>query len=189
MDDTGQSPNRRTRAPRPLDPAQLQELALSYAARFATSGARLEAYLARKLRERGWAGDEAPDPAAVAGRMAQLGYVDDAAYARTRADGLLRRGYGARRVNQALGAAGIGQGLRAEVLPGQGAAMRAALVLARKRRLGPFGAQLPDRAAHEKQLAVMVRAGHSHAIAARIIGAASIDQAEALLAEAEDEDC
>src|SRR5690606_22662366 len=42
------------RAPKPLDAARLDELALTYVARFATSAAKLERYLKRKLRERGW---------------------------------------------------------------------------------------------------------------------------------------
>jgi regulatory protein len=38
------------RQPKPLDPARLDELALTYVARFATSAAKLERYLKRKLR-------------------------------------------------------------------------------------------------------------------------------------------
>ncbi len=46
-------PDRRTRRPpRPLDAALLDELALGYVARFATSTGKLSAYLNRKLRER-----------------------------------------------------------------------------------------------------------------------------------------
>ena len=52
---------RKPRPKPPLDEARLQEMALAYVARFATSAARLEAYLARKLRERGWDGKGAPD--------------------------------------------------------------------------------------------------------------------------------
>ena len=85
----------------PLDSARLQELALAYVARFATSAAKLEAYLKRKLRERGWDGDGEPDIAALVRRYVELGYVDDEAFARARSGGLLRRGYGARRVGQA----------------------------------------------------------------------------------------
>ena len=95
--------------PRPLDAARLEELALAYAARFATSAAKLEGYLLRKLRERGWDGDaEAPVGVLVA-RFVAAGYVDDAAYARAKSGSLLRRGYGMRRVAQAPGAAGIGE--------------------------------------------------------------------------------
>src|SRR5688500_2515206 len=112
----GARPERRERKPpRPLDPARLEELALSYVARFATSAGKLEAYLNRKLRERGWEGDGDPDASALIARFVAAGYVDDEAWARSKAGSLLRRGYGARRVSQALGAAGIAEDLRESV--------------------------------------------------------------------------
>ena len=97
----------RTRSnPPPLDPARLEQLALAYVARFATTRGKLEGYLARKLRERGWDSETAPAVAQLAERFEQAGYIDDTAYARAKTGSLLRRGYGMRRVTQALGAAG-----------------------------------------------------------------------------------
>jgi len=152
----------------------LRDLALSYAARFASTGARLEAYLVRKLRERGTAEDadgrtaQIDVPALVA-RLVELGYVDDAAYARMRARDLGARGYGARRVEQALWAAGVDEGIRADTAPGEAARRRAAVLMAQKRRLGPFGAGREDdgdplerRKAREKAVAAMLRAGHDY---------------------------
>ena len=72
------------RPPTPLDPARLERLALRYVERFATTRAKLRRYLERKLRERGWGADAAPDTAALVERMAALGYVDDAAFAEAR---------------------------------------------------------------------------------------------------------
>ena len=69
------------RQPRPLDDAGLERLALRYVERYATSRARLSAYLGRKLRERGWAGSDAPPVEALTDRLAELRYVDDAAFA------------------------------------------------------------------------------------------------------------
>jgi regulatory protein len=160
--------------PRPLDPRRLEELALAYVARFATSRARLEAYLARKLRERGW--DEAsplPDLAALAERFEQAGYIDDEAFARARTGSMLRRGYGMRRVGQALGAAGIDEVVRASVAPGEREARTAALALARKRRFGAFASEPPDRARREKQIAAMLRAGHAFDYVRALLDAAS----------------
>src|SRR5690606_23058438 len=139
MTEGNASRNRRRRAPRPLDRAGLQDLALAYVARFATSAAKLERYLVRKLRERGWEGEGAADPEAVVRRFAELGYVDDAAYARSRSGSLLRRGYGPRRVNQALAEAGIDEETRGAVRAGEAEERRAALAMARKRGFGPFG--------------------------------------------------
>lgn len=184
-----QSGERRTRrAPKPLDSARLEELALAYVARFATSRAKLEGYLARKLRERGWAGEGEPPVAALAARFVAAGYVDDSAFARAKSGSLLRRGYGQRRIGEALGAAGIGEDIRAEVRAGEGARRQAALVMARKRRLGPFGPPPADRAAREKQIAALLRAGHSLDSARELVNAASVEAAEDWAAQAADED-
>ena len=171
---------RRQRKARPLDRARLEELALAYVARFATSEAKLAAYLARKLRERGWAGEDGdfPDIPALARRYAELGYVDDEAYAQARSSGLLRRGYGPRRVAQALYAAGIGEQHREAASPSCESARHAALVMARKRRFGPFGGERPDPARRERQIAAMIRAGHRLDNAREIVDAASIEAAE-----------
>jgi regulatory protein len=180
------------RNPRPIDAARLDEMALAYVARFATSRARLESYLRRKLRERGWAGEGEPPLAALAERMIDAGYVDDAAYARARSGSLLRRGYGLRRVDEALGAAGIADEVRADVRPGEGAARRAALAMARKRGLGPFGAAKGggplDRGLREKQIAAMLRAGHPLDSARELVDARSTEAAEEWAAQAEEDD-
>lgn len=173
------------RQPRPLDKDRLNELALGYLARFATSAAKLDAYLRRKLRERGWDGDGDPPVAALVARCVAAGYVDDAAYARSRAGSLRRRGYGSRRVDQTLGAAGIAEELRQEVRGMAREQREAALALARRRRLGPYGPGAPDRPAREKQLAVMLRAGHRLDIARQVVEAGS---AAALEAWAEEEE-
>ena len=60
-------------------------------------------------RSRSAAGTATGPPAIadLVARLAGLGYIDDAAFATARAASLQRRGYGERRVNQALYAAGI----------------------------------------------------------------------------------
>jgi regulatory protein len=167
---------------KPLDPPRLEELALAYVARFATSAGKLAQYLKRKLRERGWEalGDSGapPDVAALIERFVDAGYVDDAGFARGRASSLHRRGYGDRRVEQALRGAGIADDVRASVQGDEAESRRAALVLARKRRFGPFGAEPLDPAKRQKQFAAMLRAGHPLDSVRVLIDAAS--EAEAL---------
>ena len=178
----------RKRGKGPLDAGQLRDLAMSYVARYATSAARLERYLARKLHERGWREDErAPDLAALVARFVELGYVDDEAFARTRGSSLLRRGYGARRVSQSLAEAGVAQGIRDEVTASQARLRHAALVMARKRRFGPFGGQLPDHETREKQLAAMLRAGHAMDMAREMVNAASPEAAQEWAAELDED--
>lgn len=184
--------SRKRRKGGPLDRAAVEELALSYLARFATSSAKLEAYLWRKIRERGVAEDGDPiDVGAVVARMVELRYVDDEAYARARSSGLLRRGYGARRVDQALRAAGIEEELRADAAPDERSARAAALAFARKRGFGPFGGcagagEPIDRARREKQIAAMVRAGHDFATARQMVYAEQAEDAERWASEVEE---
>lgn len=167
------------RNPKPLDRLRLEELALAYVARFATTRAKLEAYLARKLRERGWAEDDAPPQIAeLAARFEEAGYIDDEVYARAKAGSLMRRGYGRRRVDQALGHAGVGEAIRDGMDYGERDLRTAALGLARKRRFGPFGQQPPDRSVREKQIAAMLRAGHLMEHVQALIDAHSTIEAE-----------
>jgi regulatory protein len=176
------------RPPRPLDPRRLEELALAYVARFATSAAKLETYLKRKLRERGWDGEAQPDTAALVARFVSAGYIDDEAWARSKSGSLLRRGYGMRRVSQELGAAGIAEDLRESVRPAEAEQRRAALALARKRRFGPFGQGALDRDKRQKQFAAMLRAGHSLDSTRELLDAPSVEAAEDWAAQADEGD-
>jgi len=160
------------RRARPLDGAGLERIALRYVERYATTRAKLAAYLARKIRERGWDGEDAAPVDGLVGKVAALGYVDDAGFAAARAAGLTRRGYGLRRVSQSLKAAGIAEeDSAAAEAAAREQAWEAALTFARRRKIGPFAAAAPDRPTREKALAAMLRAGHDIAIARRIVGA------------------
>jgi regulatory protein len=161
------------RPPKPLDPKLLERLALRYVERFATTEGKLVDYLTRKLRERGWAGEGAPDAQGLAARMVSLGYIDDRAYAEAKAASLARRGLGARRVAQALHAARVGTEDHEAIGPQVAEAARdAALAFARRKRIGPYGTGEADRAARDKQFAAMMRAGHSVELSRRIVAAA-----------------
>lgn len=161
--------------PKPLDSASLRELAFSYVARFATSRARLGAYLTRKLRERGWKDAAAADPAALVEYMADNGYIDDAGYAAMKAGSLLRRGYGKRRVANMYYADGIGEDDRREADElCVSERIGAIIALARRRRFGPFAEpmpedSLPDDKARERQLATLIRAGHDFVLAKKLL--------------------
>lgn len=196
---------KRARGPRkgaPLDETGLRDLALAYVARFATTAAKLEGYLARKIRERGVAEDAEGrvrdlDVAGLVARLIELGYVDDDAYARSRSRDLTQRGYGKRRVEQALWAAGVEEQARHENAPGEAAGRRAAMLLAKKRGFGPFarsGRADEDedfdaaRKRREKQVAAMVRAGHLYEHIQFILESAEPESVEDWVIEAEDEE-
>lgn len=157
---------------KPLNTEALEALALHYAGRYATSRAKLIAYLRRKLRERGWAGDGEAPVEAIADRMAELRYVDDAAYATMTSGAMQRRGLGARRIAQKLTVDGIDEEVRDEASPDEAERWAAAERLARRKHIGPFAQEIPDRALREKQIATFLRAGHDMAMARKWVDAA-----------------
>jgi regulatory protein len=205
----GKAARRAPRAPRaivppvPLDGPKLEALALAYVARFATSTGKLADYLARKLRERGWCDSEGTqsgaqtgaqsggaDIPALAARLAALGYIDDAAFAEAKGEGLRRRGYGARRIDSALGQAGIAPDLRAAARGSETERRHAALAFARRKRLWPYAAEpCQNRVMREKQVAAFLRAGHSLAHVRRVMDAESISDVEEWADEELDTDC
>ena len=175
------------RKPRPpLDAKKLNELALAYVGRFATTRAKLKSYLARKVRERGWDGGAptnlAADLEALAEQFAAQGYVDDAAYALAKSRSLTGRGYGLRRVDQSLRGAGVEDEDAAPAREQANSdAVESALRFAERRHLGPFASEAGDRKARERALGAMIRAGHSFGLARAILDlppGAEIDLAE-----------
>ncbi|MFZ1741473.1 MAG: RecX family transcriptional regulator [Pontixanthobacter sp.] len=187
MSDRQSRERRAKRPPKPLDSARLQELALAYVARFSTTKAKLETYLKRKLRERGWDGEAEPDVEAISARYVDLGYIDDAIYAKTKAGGLLGRGYGPRRVSDALYAAGISEDIRENLAPGELGKREAARVMARKRRFGPYFSGELETDRREKQISAMLRAGHGFDAAKAVINALSSDAIDQWVDEVRDD--
>ncbi len=173
---------RQPRPPQPLDPQSLRAKALTYAARYATTRAKLVQYLDRKLREQGWEGDEPADPIALADHFSELGYIDDVAFAKMKASALRRRGLGAYRVGGALKNAGVEAELaEQESAVDAEAAFRIALHFARRKRLGPFASKATDDRTHARAMGSLLRAGHRSEDARRILKL-SEDEALELLA-------
>lgn len=157
------------RVPPPLNAQRLHELALRYVGKYATTRARLRAYLSRKLRERGWDDAGEADLEALASRFGELGYVDDAAYAVSKSRALTARGYGKRRLSDKLRIDGVDEADGADAMAHADAeAANAALRFAERRRLGPFAAASPDPRQRQKWIAAMVRAGHGFGVARAI---------------------
>jgi len=165
-----QPPRQERKPKKPLTPDSLNWFALRYVERYATTREKLRHYLKGKLYERGWVGDgEAPIEALVE-RFAELGYVDDRSYGESKARSLERRGYGARRVDQALMAAGIEPEMREEIRK-EVDELEAAVAYARRKRIGPFADEKPGPELRQKQFAAMVRAGHSFELVKAVLDA------------------
>jgi regulatory protein len=173
----------------PPDEASLREAALNYLARYATTETGLRQVLHRRIDR--WARQAAgPEDAreqasaakacvpAVVARMVELGLVNDAAFAESRARGLALSGRSKRAISARLMAKGIGPDQARAVLPeGKETELISALILARKRRIGPFRRAEPDQ---NKELGVMARAGFPRDVALRALSMDAEEAAEAI---------
>jgi regulatory protein len=174
----------------------LREAALRHLARYAATEARLLRVLHRRIDR--WlraaqaaAPDDATDLAAaaaasrqaarhVAVSLAAAGVVDDAAYAASRARALLRAGKSRARAAQHLAVRGVDAAIIRAALPEDGDHdLAAALLLARKRRLGAF-APAGGEDDRPRALAILARAGFSHATAQQALRT-DLQQAEACI--------
>jgi regulatory protein len=163
----------------------LREAALNYLARYATTEAGLRNVLHRRIDRWARAATDRDDvteraaaaKAAVTGviqRMVDLGLLNDAAFAETRARGLALSGRSRRAIATKLATKGITPDQARAALPDdEGSELTAALILARKRRIGPFRTGQADRT---RELGVLARAGFSRDIAVRAL---ATEQAEA----------
>jgi regulatory protein len=168
------NPDRQSRPlAKPLDAQKLRDLALHYVGRYATSRAKLATYLNRKIRERGWMeGAPTADISDMIEDFSRLGYVDDAAFAASRARSLTQRGFGLRRVNEDLRAKGIEE---ADAAPAreesEAARWDAADRFARRKRIGPYAEAKAAPDLQQKQLQAFLRAGHNFDLAKAFVRA------------------
>lgn len=163
----------------PPDRANLRDAALRHLARYASTEANLLRVLNRRIDR--WArasGDGAGDTAAAARQtarevvrqLAAAGAVNDADFAAMRARSLARAGRSRRAVTAHLAAKGVdAETLRAALPDNPEAELTAALIQARRKRIGPFAAAEPDAPTRMKHLAAMARAGFSQDIARRAL--------------------
>lgn len=178
MDNSRPTERRERKPKKPLTAESLNWFALRYVERYATTREKLRKYLNGKLYERGWEGEGSAPIDALVDRFVELRYVDDRSYGETKAKSLERRGYGLRRVDQALMAAGIEAEVRDDIR-GEVDEGEAALAYARRKRIGPFATDKPGPELRQKQFAAMVRAGHPFDRVKAILGAeteADLDQ-------------
>ena len=159
---------------KPLNEERLHELALFYVGRFATTRAKLTAYLNRKLRERGWEGDAPPEVERLVERLAASG-LDRRRALRT-VEVALPDGARLRRGARAPVACARPESTRRMEWPRMSwrprkpaaAALRFAPA-APHRALSRMS--LPTGPAGERALAAMVRAGHGFELARAIVDA------------------
>ena len=172
------------------DRTSLHEAALRHLARFAATEAGLVRVLDRRIAR--WAraaaaGEEQAGPARQAARevaraLAGAGVIDDAAFAAARARRLARAGRSRRAVSAHLAAKGVDAALVQTVLPDDPAQeLQAALAYARRRRLGPFGAEPAGPEAERRAMGALARAGFAQTVAEQALRM-DRDDADALVA-------
>ncbi len=172
-------------APKRITPTSLDNAALFYLQRFASSAANLRRVLLRRIDKaaRLMEDEEAAEALRTQGsdwvealieRYRRSGLLDDATYAEARARSLHRRGAPLKAIAQGLRIKGVDADTASETLDRlreehPDADLSAALAFARRRRLGPFRpAEL--RAQHrDKDLAAMGRAGFSYELARKVV--------------------
>jgi regulatory protein len=178
----------------------LHDAALAYLARYAATEASLRRVLERRIdRWARMADTGSADREAIAAqvveakraarevvaRLAGVGAVSDAVFATSRARSLARAGRSQRAISAHLAAKGVSVDAQRRLLPesGDDAELAAALVLARRRRIGPFrSADPPDAAGRLRELAILARAGFAQAVARRALDTAP-EEAEAAVNE------
>lgn len=178
------------RPPKPVTRERLENAALAYLDRFASSSGHLKRLLMRRVRRSAEVdggdtrqGEELVEE--LVARYLRAGLLDDRAYATQQAEGLRRRGGSRHAIRGKLAQKGITGALIDATLraldraPGE-SELAAACALVRRRRLGPCRAA-PGRALHaRKDLAVLARAGFPLALARRVLAAPDAEALEAL---------
>ncbi len=174
----------------PPDAGSLHQAALTYLARYAATEAGLRRVLFRRIDT--WARGAADRDlvaeqvaaarqaaADVVARLAASGAVSDAAFAESRARSLVHAGRSRRAAAAQLAAKGVDADLARAALPDdEETELASALVLARKRRIGPFRAS--DTADRQREFGILARAGFPRAVAERALETDAEEAEEAI---------
>jgi regulatory protein len=174
----------------PPDAGSLHESALTYLARYAATEAGLRRVLERRIDT--WARGAADRDAVadqvraareavrdVVARLVASGAVSDAAFAESRARSLVNAGRSRRAVTARLAAKGVNADLARSVLPEDTETeLVSALILARKRRIGPF--RTSNDAERQREFGILARAGFPRAVAERALDADREEAEEAI---------
>jgi regulatory protein len=162
----------------------LEEWALHYLGRYASSAENLRRVLMRRVRRRSAenAAEVRPLIDELVARYRERGLLDDAAYAAARVQSLHRRGDSVRAIRARLTAKWVAASEIAAALSELRSAavdpdLAAACAFARRRRLGPYRRAASDRA---RELAAFARAGFSRRIAEAVLACADVAAVEAL---------
>jgi regulatory protein len=194
---------RARKPPRPLTAASLENAAVYYLSRFASSSGNLRRVLMRKVARAAQIGEEGGEEGqaeagvrmvdALIARYLEKGLLNDRAYAAQAASSLAQRGASRYSIAGKLAQKGVANDLVTQAIAeldeeGGSSELAAACALVRRRRLGPYRA--PDKRPdfREKDLASLARAGFSLDLARRVLRAKDVEALERLARGADDDD-
>jgi len=172
---------KKTRPPAKITARHLENVALYYLERFATSSENLRAVLKRRVYKSARFHQTDPDQGydlvdQLITRFLSSGLLDDQAYANFRVTTLRRRGKSRRAIISGLLAKGLGKDIIERAFEKMADAndegndeLQAALTYARKRRLGRYGNADDREDRRDRDLGKLARAGFSYDIALAII--------------------
>jgi regulatory protein len=177
-------------------PQSLANVALHYLGRYAASEASLRRVLENRLRR---VAMQNPVFAADHERNRMLrdaieqiiathkrtGILNDAVFAETKVNSLRRQGRSRRAIQQKLGAKGVSSAIiavaieqNADSAAPEEVELKAAMALARRRKLGPFRKTPADEDRRRKDFSALARAGFSSAIARQVLKAEAPEEWE-----------
>lgn len=176
------------RPARPITAQYLQNAAAFYLERYPATAEGLRRVLRRRVRRAEIAESPIMDEVgaaieAIVQRFVAAGAIDDKEFAQTKARALHRRGTSGRMTRHKLALAGVDAGTLDRALVALDEELdtdperrewRAAVALARRRRLGPFRPEAERADRRHRDLAAMARAGFALAVARKVIEAADI---------------
>ncbi len=177
------------RTARPITVQYLQNAATFYLERYPSTAEGLRRILQRRVRRAEMAGAPVMDNVqqaidAIVARFVASGAIDDKAFAQTKARALHRRGVSARLTRHKLKLAGIEDDTLDQAMAGLDEELdtdprrrewKAAIALARRRRLGPYRPETDRKEARARDLAAMARAGFDYELARKVIDSPGIE--------------
>jgi regulatory protein len=178
----------KVRRPVKIPSAQrLNNIALHYLSRFAASEGSLRRVLQNRIRkaamrDAAFAADHAKqaqlriDIETIIEKHRKTGVLNDAAYAETKTHSLRRSGKSRRVIEQKLQIKGIDKELIAKTLAAKDkesdpetTELKAAHILARRKKLGPYRKVAADATRYQKDIAAIARAGFALSVVRKVL--------------------
>jgi regulatory protein len=190
---------RAQKPPQPVTAASLENAAVYYLSRFASSSGNLRRVLMRKVARAARDGEEGQAESGaqmidtLIARYLEKGLLNDRAYASQAASSLARRGASRYSIAGKLAQKGVDGELVKKTIAdldeeGGASELAAACALLRRRRLGPYRTPGTRVEFREKDLASLARAGFRLDLARRVLRAKDVEALERLVRADEESD-